>query len=247
MRPAMATCETTTVGKYRCAKVAALLAVCAMLYFAAKTRAAPEIVRVDLALILAIDVSASVESSEYHAQNEGLAKALASQEVINQIRQCPLGRIAVMVVQWSGWRRQGTVVPWTVVRDETTAADVARAITTAPRQSSGWTSIAAVIDFAISQFANAPVTAPRYVLDISTDGVNNHGYGTEMPRDRAIAAGVTINGLTILTDVDELEAYFRQEIAAGSNHFVMTADDYGDYQIAIKRKLLKEIECPVLS
>lgn len=236
-----------TVGIRRWAKVATLFAVFAVVTFAARTQTVPENAQVDLALILAIDVSASVEESEYRAQNQGLAGALASQEVINKIRQCPLRRIAVTVVQWSGWRKQSAVVPWTVVGDEAAAAQVARAITDAPRQSSGWTSIAAVIDFAISQFAAAPITAPRHVLDISTDGVNNHGYGIELPRDRAIAAGVTINGLTILTDVDDLEVYFRQEIAAGANSFVITADDYGDYRTAIQRKLLKEIECRVVS
>ena len=225
---------------------ATLLFVISVIWFITETKATPENTRVDLALILAVDVSYSVDNSEYHLQNQGLARAFASREVIASIRQCPWGRIAVMFVQWSGRRLQSTVVPWTIVSDEATAYRVARAISAAPRQSAGQTSISALIDFALFQFLRAPITTFRYVIDISTDGVNNDGERPRFPRERAIAAGVTINGLTILNDVNNLDVYFRQYIAAGPNNFVMKADDYEDYRTAIKRKLLKEIECLVL-
>lgn len=224
-----------------------LLFVVAVIWLITETKATPENTQVDLALILAVDVSDSVDNSEYHLQIQGLARAFASREVIALIRQCRLGRIAVMMVQWSGRRLQSAVVPWTIVSDEATAYRVARAISAAPRQSAGATSISALIDFGMFQFFRAPITAFRYVIDISTDGANNDGELPRFPRERAIAAGVTINGLTILNDVNNLDIYFRQYIAAGPNNFVMKADDYEAYRTAIKRKLLTEIECLALS
>ena len=224
-----------------------LLFVVAVALFRAETQASPEITQVDLALILAVDVSASVDEAEYHLQNQGLARAITNPEAIKLIRQCHFGRIAVMIVQWSSRQSQSVVVPWTIVSDEATADRVARAISAAPRRSAGATSISALIDFGMVQFYRAPITAPRHVIDISTDGVNNDGERPRFPRERANAAGVTVNGLTILNDVNNLDIYFRQYISAGPNNFVMKADDYEAYKTAIKRKLLKEVECLALS
>ena len=224
-----------------------LLFVVAVILFTAETKATSEHTQVDLALILAVDVSASVDQAEYHLQNQGLAKAITSPEAIRLIRRCHFGRIAVMIVQWSSRQSQSVVVPWTIVSDEATADRVARAVSAAPRQSAGATSISAMIDFGMVQFFRAPITAPRHVIDISTDGVNNDGVRPRFPRGRANAAGVTINGLTILNDVNNLDIYFRQYISAGPNNFVMKADDYEAYKTAIKRKLLKEVECLALS
>ncbi len=226
---------------------ATLLSVVAVIWFISETKAKPGKTQVDLALILAVDVSASVDEVEYHLQNQGLARAITSREAITLIQQCHFGRIAIMVVQWSSRQSQSVVVPWTIVSDEATAYPVARAISAAPRQSAGATSISALIDFGMFQFFRAPITAPRHVIDISTDGVNNDGERPRFPRGRAIAVGVTINGLTILNDVNNLDIYFRQYIAAGPNNFVMKADDYEAYRTAIKRKLLREIECLALS
>ena len=225
----------------------ALRVVILVIWFTTETKATQESTSVDLALILAVDVSASVDDSEYHLQNTGLATAFASPDVIGLIRQCQFGRIAVMIVQWSSRQSQSVVVPWTIVSDEATADRVARAISAAPRQSAGATSISALIDFGMFQFLRAPIKATRHVIDISTDGVNNDGERPRFPRGRAITAGVTINGLTILNDVNNLDIYFRQYIAAGPNNFVMKADDYEAYRTAIKRKLLKEVECLALS
>jgi len=210
---------------------------------------------VDLALILAVDVSYSVDNSEYRLQMQGLARAFASRDVVALIRRCRFGRIAVMVVEWSGRRSQSIVVPWTIVSDAAAAQRVARAISAAPRRSGrSWpapppakTSISALIDFAVFQLFTSPVTAVRHVIDISADGVNNDGERPRFARKRAIAAGVTINGLTILNDVNNLDVYFRQYIAAGPNNFVIKANDYEAYRTAIKRKLLREVECLAVS
>ena len=192
-------------------------------------------------------MSSSVNNSEYNLQMQGLANAFASREVVALIKRCRLGRIAVMLVEWSGRRLQSVIVPWTIVGDVVTANGVARAISAAPRQSAGKTSISALIDFALNQFNRAPFTASRYVIDISADGVNNDGERPRFPRRRAIAAGITINGLTILNEVNNLDVYFRQYISAGPNNFVVKANDYEAYKSAIKRKLLMEVECQAVS
>ena len=147
---------------------------------------------------------------------------------------------------WSGWRWQSVVVPWTIFADAATGRRVADAILAAGRRSVGRTSISALIDYGLKQFRQAPVSTRR-VIDISTDGVNNDGERPPPARDRAIDAGVTINALAILNDVNNLDDYLRQNVAAGANNFVMKADDFDDYRRAIKRKLRKEIACLPLS
>ena len=104
-------------------------------FFMISRTTAESVAEVDLVLVLAMDVSSSVDASEYHLQNKGLARAFASPEVIALIQSCRLGRIAVMVVQWSGRGFQSTVVPWSIVSDKATADRVARAISAAPRRS----------------------------------------------------------------------------------------------------------------
>jgi hypothetical protein len=194
---------------------------------------------VDLALVLAVDCSHSVSSAEFNLQMYGLAQAFASREVIAAIGQ---KSIAVMVIQWSGRENQKVAVPWTIVNNSVTAHRIADAISAAPRLSLGKTSISAAIDFAVNQLARSPVTARRHVIDISGDGVNNDGEHTLPARERAIAAGITINGLTILNDVQNLDNYFREFIVGGPGNFVIVANDYKAYIKAIKRKLLKEIK-----
>lgn len=196
---------------------------------------------VDLALVLAVDCSFSVDKTEFNLQMQGLARAFASEDVIEAIRQGPLGRIAIMVVEWSGAKDQKIVVPWTVVSNDVSARRLAHAISVAPRATNGVTSISAAIDFSISQLANSPFRAQRQAIDISADGFNNSGGLTMLSRDRAIAAGITINGLTIANEVSVLDAYFRSSVTGGRGSFVIVAKDYEAYSTAIKRKLLREI------
>lgn len=196
---------------------------------------------VDLALILAMDCSYSVDPVEFDLQMQGLARAFSSPEVVDAIKQGPLGRIAVMAIQWSDERQQAIIVPWTIVSDRASARQVSRQVSAAPRAVNGVTSISAVIDFGIAQLAQKPFTADRQVIDISADGPNNSGRPTMMSRDRATAAGITINGLAIVNEIGLLDAYFRSYVAGGPASFVMMTNDYKAYGAAIKRKLLREI------
>ena len=213
-----------------------------------RTSSAQKEVEVDMALVLAIDGSSSVDHSEFNLQIQGLARAFASPDVIDAIKQCPLGRIAISVVEWSGSMSQIVAVPWSIVSDSDSAHRVAYAISTIPRQTAGHTSISAAIDFGIVHLAQSPVKARRHVIDISGDGVEFSGRdGPGAARDRAVAAGITINGLTILDEFINLDTYFKEHVAGGPQNFVIVANDYEAYGTAIKRKLLKETRCPPVS
>lgn len=217
--------------------IAVLLAAFLFAQFNPAARA-QEGVHVELALVLAVDCSHSVNSAEYRLQMEGLAQALTSSEVIAALTRNP---IAVTVVQWSGADDQKIAVPWTILDDAQSTFRLAAKIRAVPRLSVGKTSIAAAIDFSLAQLAALSVNAPRQVIDISADGINNDGASPAGARKRALTAGVTVNGLTILNDVSNLDDYFERFIIAGPGSFVMPANDYDDYRIAIRKKLLREI------
>lgn len=231
--------DTSPSGGYRFYGFAIILAL--ILWLLASATWAQKKIEVDLALVLAVDCSVSVDSTEFNQQMQGLAQAFASKEVIDAVVQGPLGRIAIMVVEWSGPQDQKIVIPWTVVNNAVSARQVAGAISLAPRATTGITSISGAINFGISQLTHSPFIAHRQVIDISADGFNNSGGPTMLPRDRALAAGITINGLTVHSDVSVLDAYFITSVISGPGSFVMVANDYKAYGTAIKRKLLREI------
>lgn len=221
---------------------AVLIAIGFGLWASALPSSAQKKTEVDMALILAVDCSSSVNAAEYILQMEGLAQALASQDVVSAISSGPRGRVAIQVVQWAGWQTQHVIVPWTIVSDLVTAHQISSAIVAADRLATGKTSISAAIDFGIYQFANNPFVAARKVIDVSGDGANNSGEELRVARDRAVLSGITINGLAIRTDVKNLDVYFRENLIGGTGSFVIIAEDYEAYGIAIKRKLLKEIK-----
>lgn len=211
-------------------------------WFSAPPTSAQKSIEVDLALILAVDGSYSVDSSEFDLQMQGLARAFVNPAVIAAIKQGKLGRIAVVVIEWSGLQSQKVAVPWTIVSDDNSAHQFAGAVSAAPRLTVGKTSISAVINFGIFQLINSPVSARRHVIDISGDGIDNSGVERpDAARDRAVAAGITINGLTILNEVNNLDIYFNEHVVGGAGNFVIVANDYRAYGDAIRRKLLREI------
>jgi hypothetical protein len=209
---------------------------------AGSTRSSNGIV-VDLALVLALDVSGSVDEDEFDLQKNGLALAFRHPEVIEAIRSGRSKRIAVSVVQWAGFKGQHVSVPWTIVGDTSSASGFADRITRLQRRfPEGPTHISGVIEFATRMIRAAPFAAQRHVIDVSGDGVNNVGGGEPTAeRDAAVALGITINGLVILNATTNLDQYFRTNVIGGSAAFVVTADDYDDYPRAILLKLLHEI------
>ena len=202
---------------------------------------------VDLALILAVDGSYSVDSTEYLLQMNGLALAFRDREVIAAIKNGPSGRIAVSVVQWSDSKNQIIAIPWTIVSDASSAAGLAARLAKTPRlTASGGTSITTMIKKGAVMLSRLPFFAERKVIDISADGRNNNGGDPRQMRNIVVANGITINGLAIINEVGTLDKYFESHITGGPGNFVIIANDYTAYATAIKRKLILEILGPNL-
>ncbi|MEM7429176.1 MAG: DUF1194 domain-containing protein [Pseudomonadota bacterium] len=203
---------------------------------------------VDLALLLSIDCSYSVDTREFRLQTDGTAYALRRPEIFQAIKAGPLKRIAIAVVQWSDDKNQRVTVPWTVIETEADLEKFARLVENQPRYlADGGTSITGLMRYAAGVLATAPVVAERLVLDISSDGRNNKGGRPHVVRDQLVHFGITINGLTILNEFPTLNRYFERYIIGGFGSFVMVANDYDDFRRAIYRKLLKEIIGPRLT
>src|SRR5207302_105307 len=155
---------------------------------------------VDLLLALAADVSRSIDADKFKLQREGYAAAFGDSRVINAITSGLNGRIAVCFVEWSGAGSQRLVIDWTAIRDLGTAKQFGDQLLEIPRSFANSTSISGGIDFSLAQFARAPFDAERRTIDVSGDGNNNNGRDIGLARDEAVAVGVTVNGLVILTD-----------------------------------------------
>ena len=156
--------------------------------------------RVDLLLVLAADISRSVDEVKFQLQRSGYAAAFSDSRVIEAIRSGPNRRIAVELVEWSGPLSQKIVIDWMVISDDKTARLFGDHIVEATRAFADSTSISAGIDFAMTQLDRAPYETRRRVIDVSGDGDNNSGRDVTAARNEAIANGVTINGLVILTE-----------------------------------------------
>ena len=202
---------------------------------------------VDLALVLAVDCSFSVDATEFRLQMQGLGQAFRHQEIQDAIAQGPNGRIVVSVFQWSDDRSQLIVVPWTDRRSAVAAA-TGRQLETMPRRlAEGGTSISGAMRFARRHAAGtAPFAPPRRVMDISSDGRNNIGIARTGCATRS-SARHHHQALVIINEWPTLDKYFEQQVVGGPAHFVMVANDYIAYAEAIYRKLLREITGPGIS
>jgi hypothetical protein len=208
---------------------------------------------VDLLLVLAADVSRSIDDVEFNLQRKGYAAAITDPQVLHAIVGGRHHAIAVAFIEWSGAADQNVVVDWTVVRDEEAAGSVAAAMLAAPRSFLGRTSISAAIDFAMERFAAAPAQADKRILDISGDGTNNSGRAVTEARDEAVAAGTTINGLAIINTQANpgyafhtqppggLPKYYEENVIGGPGAFLMQVDNFDTFAAAVTRKLVTEI------
>jgi len=208
---------------------------------------------VDLLLVLASDVSRSVDEPKFQLQRSGYATALSNPRVLEAIRSGPNGRIAVIFVEWSGVMSQKVVIDWTLISDEASARQFGDRIIEASRSFADRTSIAAAIDFSMTQLDQAPFESRRRTIDISGDGTNNAGRDITSARDEALAKGVTINGLVILTDTPSawnpdhtnpaggLANYYRNNVVGGPGSFVMVAENFRSFGNALINKLIAEI------
>jgi hypothetical protein len=208
---------------------------------------------VDLLLVLASDVSRSVDADKFKLQREGYAAAFSDANVINAITSGLHGQIAVSFVEWSGAESQRLLIRWTLIRDLDSAKRFGDQLLEIPRSFANSTSISGGIDFALAQFADAPFDAERRTIDVSGDGNNNNGRDVRLARDEAVAAGVTVNGLAILTDQrfslssehtnppGGLEKYYRDNVIGGPGAFVLVAKDFSSFGNLLIKKLIAEI------
>jgi hypothetical protein len=204
---------------------------------------------VDVLLVLAVDVSRSVDEDEARLQREGYRSAVSDPQVVEAIRGGMIGAVGLAYVEWAGAEYQRLVLPWMRIAGQGDATAWAEKLAEAPRASLSWTSISGALDFSRTVLAQAPFDATRRVIDVSGDGVNNSGGAVEVARDRLVAEGVTINGLPIVNDRPTfgrmppipLDDYFRESVIGGAGAFVIVAEDFTSFGNAVKRKLIREI------
>ncbi len=204
---------------------------------------------VDVLLVLAVDVSRSVDEDEARLQREGYRNAVSDPLVVEAVRGGMIGAIGVAYVEWAGAEYQRLVLPWTRIASPADAFAWATRLDEAPRASLSWTSISGALDFSHRVLADAPFEGTRRVIDVSGDGVNNSGGPVEAARDKLLADGVTINGLPIMNDRPTfgrlppvpLDEYFRDSVVGGAGSFVIPAEDFQAFGQAVKRKLIREI------
>jgi hypothetical protein len=208
---------------------------------------------VDLTVVLAADVSRSVDDGEFTLQRKGYASALTDPRVLKAIHDTKAGAIGVCFLEWSGEDEQHVVLPWTEIRDEEDGGGAAAIILKAPRSFVGRTSISAAIDYALAYFGKGKWPITRRVVDISGDGTSNAGRPVTDARDQAVAAGVTINGLAIINEKADfgysahthppggLPNYYQKTVIGGPSAFLIVVKDFNSFADAMANKLAKEI------
>lgn len=223
-------------------------ALLAMLAGPARVAHAQETGEVDLALVLAVDISLSMTAEEQRVQREGYVAAFRSSEVRGAVRQGLIGRIAVTYVEWAGVTSQFVVVPWTVIGTPEEADGFADRLARMPPRRSTWTSIAGALDFSVDLLRSSGFEATRRVIDVSGDGPNNQGRLITQARDEAVAAGIVINGLPLMIraptgpyDIPDLDLYYRDCVIGGPGAFMVPVRDPQEFARAIRTKIIREV------
>jgi hypothetical protein len=204
---------------------------------------------VDVELVLAVDVSYSMDMDELALQREGYAQAIVSKEFLQALKSGPHGRIAITYFEWAASTDQKIIIPWRVIDGPETADAVANEIIKTPIRRASRTSISGAINFAMPLFEENPHRGLRRVIDISGDGPNNNGAPVVIARDAAVEKGIVINGLPIMVkepsystmDIDNLDLYYEDCVIGGPGAFVVTIKDRDKFKEAIRTKLLLEI------
>lgn len=195
---------------------------------------------VSLELQLLIDISGSVDDTEYHLQLGGYRSAFTN--LAPRFGSGGFGSVAVNTVLWSGANQQRVAIPWFLINDASSAIEFANTIGSVNRPFVGSTAPGSAIDFAAPLFATNKFEGQRWVIDVSGDGQENDGSATSQARDRALAMGVTaINGLPILNEDPTLFNWYQDNLVGGQNSFAIAARDFNEFGTAIEQKLAREI------
>ena len=198
---------------------------------------------VDIALVLAVDVSSSVDSGDFQLQMQGIAAALRQKAVLEIIRAGRYQQVAIALVQWSTSKSQAITIPWRILSTfadlETTARDVESAGRT---YTPGGTGIAAALMFSSAMIDQLPVPADRKAIDVSGDGMENDDGDVPLARALALQRGIVINGLPVLSGSQLLVPYYRDVVIGGVGAFIEPAENILAFVAAMKRKLIRELQ-----
>jgi len=205
---------------------------------------------VDVALVFAVDISYSMDPEEQALQKQGYVEALNSPEVLQAIRSGMTGKIAVSYFEWANAFDQRMVVPWTIIDGPESARAVTDRIVASPLRRSQRTSVSGAIAYGHKLIEAMPYRAFRKVLDVSGDGPNNNGDPVEVARDRALSAGIVINGLPIVLkrqtgygwgDIKDLDLYYQDCVIGGPGAFMVAIVSRDQFVPATRSKILREI------
>jgi uncharacterized protein DUF1194 len=204
---------------------------------------------VDVELVIAVDVSYSMDLDELAVQREGYAQAIVSKEFLQTMKTGPNGKVAVTYFEWSASSDQKIIIPWRMIDGPEAADAVANEIMKTPVRRGSRTSISGAINFAMPLFDENPYRGLRRVIDISGDGPNNNGDPVTGARDAALEKGIIINGLPIMVkepsystmDIDNLDWYYEDCVIGGPGSFVVSIRDRDNFKEAIQTKLVLEV------
>jgi len=209
----------------------------------------PGAIPVDVDLVLAVDVSYSMDPDEQALQREGYVQALTSREFLQALREGANGKIAITYIEWAGQFDQKVIMPWRLIEGPESADAVAAEIAAAPYRRASRTSIAGALIFAKPLFDNSGYRGLRRVIDVSGDGANNAGPLMVPTRDEVVAAGITINGLPIMLkrpmagtmDMEDLDIYYEDCVIGGAGAFVVPIRERTKFIEATRTKLVLEV------
>ena len=199
---------------------------------------------VDAEIVLAVDVSRSMDMTEFAVQRDGYAAAFRHPDLIRAVTAGPAGKVAVAYFEWSAEAQDGTLIPWRIIDGPEAAAELAAAIETTPVMRTRGTSISRALGFATTLIEDGAVAGARRLIDVSGDGANNTGPPVTGARDAALARGITINGLPIMASpgtMPDLDLYYQDCVIGGDGGFVLIARTGDELARTIRRKLIMEI------
>jgi hypothetical protein len=198
---------------------------------------------VDLALVLAVDCSSSVDVADFRLQMDGIAASFRNPPLFDAIAGGLYRRIAVTLVQWSDRNSQAIAIAWRVLTSRLELEAIAQETERIERHwQPGGTGLAAAVDFSVSLLETLPIAASRRVIDVSGDGQDNEGGDAARARDGALELGITINGLPIISGSSELGAYYQDRVIGGPGSFIIPAVNIWSFRDAMSQKLLREVE-----
>ncbi len=200
---------------------------------------------VDLELVIAVDVSASMDREEFRLQRDGYRQAIAHPDFVRAVLAGEHRRIAVTYVEWSSESWQKIIVPWRLIDGPASAEAFAAALSEQPLVLTRGTSISAALRFSAALFAANGFAAERKTIDVSGDGPNNYGPPVTRARDEAVAQGIVVNGLPVLIapspTVPDVARYYAECVIGGPGSFMLPVNKAEEFSLAIRRKLVLEV------